>query len=78
VGDRRLEHLIQNSRSADVLVELQQWNDILARLALSDELEDQVAIYRHMWLIASGQAKQDFVTNEELEQWMAADEQIAA
>jgi hypothetical protein len=61
-----------------LLLDLKQWDAILERLALIDDLEDQVAIYRHKWLTASGQAEQDILTPEELDVWMSTDEMIPA
>ncbi len=71
-------YLIQYSSPAAVLIDPKQWNAILERLALIDNLEDQVSIYRHKWLVASGQVSHDYVTPEELASWMTADEKIPA
>lgn len=71
-------YLLQYSSLAVVLVDPQQWDAILDRLARLEELEDEVAIYRHKWLIASGQAEHDLLTPDALEAWMAEDEKIPA
>lgn len=71
-------YLLQYSSPAAVLIDPQQWDAILERLARLDELEDQVAIYRHKWLVASGQAEHDLLTPAALEAWMAEDEKIPA
>ena len=71
-------YLLQYSSPAAVLLHPKQWDAILERLAQLDDLEDQVAIYRHKWLTASGQAEQDILTPEELDAWMSTDEKIPA
>lgn len=71
-------YLLQYSSPVAVVIAPKQWDAILDRLAQLDELEDQVAIYRHKWLTAIGQAEQDLLTPEELEAWVAEDEKIPA
>lgn len=70
-------YLLQYSSPAAVVLEPKQWDAILERLALLEDLEDQVAIYRHKWLTATGQNKHDIMTPEELEAWVADDEKIS-
>ncbi len=71
-------YLLQYSSPTAVILDPKQWDAILDRLALVDELEDQVAIYRHKWLTATGQADHDIMTPEELQAWVADDEKISA
>jgi PHD/YefM family antitoxin component YafN of YafNO toxin-antitoxin module len=71
-------YLLQYSSPAAVVIAPEQWDAILDRLAQLDELEDQVAIYRHKWLMATGQAEQDVLTPAELEAWVAEDDKIPA
>lgn len=67
-------YLLQYSSPAAILVDPKQWDAILDRLALLEELEEQVAVYRHKWLTAIGKAPQDVMSPEALEAWAAADE----
>ncbi|RIK39171.1 MAG: hypothetical protein DCC55_18915 [Chloroflexi bacterium] len=71
-------YLLQYSSPVAVLIAPKQWDAILDRLAQLDELEDQVAIYRHKWLVATGQAEQDVLTPAEMEAWVAEDDKVPA
>lgn len=71
-------YLLQYSSPAAVVIAPKQWDAILDRLAQLDELEDRVAIYRHKWLVATGQAEQDVLTPAELEAWVAEDDKVPA
>ncbi|MFN8488964.1 MAG: hypothetical protein U0350_15360 [Caldilineaceae bacterium] len=49
-------YLLQYSSPAAVMLDPKQWDALLDQLARIEELEDQVAIYRHKWLMTTGQA----------------------
>ncbi len=74
-GKKQPVLLLQHSQIAAVLVDPDQWNAMVEKLASIEELEDQVAIYRHKWLTATGQIKLNPLSDEEAEAWLAEDDQ---
>jgi len=70
--------LLQHSQIAAVLVDPEQWNAMLEKLASIEDLEDQVAIYRHKWLTATGQIELRPLSDQEAEEWLAEDDQETA
>ncbi len=71
-------YLLQYSSPAAVVLDPKQWDAILERLAMVEDLEDQVAGYRYKWLEATGQLKHDVMSPEDLEAWAADDEKVLA
>lgn len=67
--------LAQRSRPAAVLVSVELWDRLMERL---DDQDDLIEVLQAELDIASGKTKPERMTNEEIDEWLGADEKVLA
>ncbi len=67
--------LAQRSRPAAVLVSVAQWDRLMERL---DDQADLIEVLQAELDIASGKTKLERMADEEIDEWLGADEKVLA
>lgn len=67
--------LAQRSRPAAVLVSITQWDRLMERL---DEQDDLIEVLQAELDIASGKTKLERMPDEEIDEWLGANEKVLA